>query len=62
MPVFMQPWWMDAVCAGKEWDVLLVESQKSKVERRTADWSGLIWTDKHPWQTEISVLDTLFDE
>ena len=29
---------------------------------RTADWSGQIWTDKHPWQTEISVLDTLFDE
>ena len=29
---------------------------------RTADWSGQIWTDKHPWQTEISILDTLFDE
>ena len=40
----------------------LVKSQKSKDERRTADWSGQIWTDKHPWQTEISVLDTLFDE
>lgn len=41
---------------------LLDESQKSIVERRTADWSGLIWKDKHPWQTEISILDTLFDE
>ena len=41
---------------------LLDESQKSKVERRTSDWSGLIWIDKHPWQTEISILDTLFDE
>ena len=40
----------------------LVESQKSKVERRTTDWSGQIWTDKHPWQTELSILDTLFDE
>ncbi|MBO4666211.1 MAG: WbqC family protein [Paludibacteraceae bacterium] len=30
--------------------------------RRTADWSGTTWTDKHPWQKEISVLDTLFDE
>ena len=40
----------------------LVESQKSKVERRTTDWSGQIWTDKHPWQTEISILDRLFDE
>ena len=39
----------------------LVESGKWKVER-TLDWSGEIWTDKHPWQTEISVLDTLFEE
>ena len=29
---------------------------------RSTDWSGQIWTDKHPWQTELSVLDTLFDE
>ena len=39
-----------------------VESQQSKVESRTQDWSGLTWTDKHPWQTEESVLCTLFDE
>ena len=39
-----------------------VESRKSKVESRTQDWSGQIWTDKHPWQTEISVLDSLFEE
>ena len=32
------------------------------VQRRTQDWSEQIWTDKHPWQTEISVLDTLFDD
>ena len=24
---------------------------------RTTDWSGQIWTDKHPWQTELSILD-----
>ena len=29
---------------------------------RSLDWSGQIWTDKHPWQTEISILDRLFDE
>ena len=29
---------------------------------RTTDWSGQIWTDKHPWQTELSILDTLFDD
>ena len=30
--------------------------------QRTADWSGQIWTDRHPWQTELSILDSLFDE
>lgn len=25
LPIFLQPWWMDAVCAGKAWDVILVE-------------------------------------
>ena len=23
LPIFMQDWWMDAVCAGKQWDILL---------------------------------------
>ncbi len=35
---------------------------KSIIEHRTTDWSGQIWTDQHPWQTELSVLETLFDE
>ncbi len=29
---------------------------------RSKEWSGLTWTDKHNWQKEISILDTLFDE
>ena len=40
----------------------LIENQKSIIGTRTLDWSEQIWTDKHPWQTELSVLDTLFDE
>ena len=40
----------------------IIENRSSLIENRTDDWSGLIWTDKHPWQTEISILDTLFDE
>ena len=31
MPIFMQPWWMDAVCAGKEWDVLLAEDEQGEI-------------------------------
>ena len=30
VPIFMQPWWMDAVCAGKEWDVLLAEDAEGQ--------------------------------
>ncbi len=33
-----------------------------QLSERSQDWSGQIWTDKHPWQTEISIVDTLFDE
>ncbi len=25
MPVMFQPWWLDAVCAGKQWDVMLIK-------------------------------------
>ncbi len=31
VPIFMQPWWMDAVCAGKEWDVLLAEDSEGNI-------------------------------
>ena len=49
------------ICLMNKQRPLSAESGKWKVER-TLDWSGQIWTDKHPWQTELSVLDTLFDE
>ncbi|MBO4518428.1 MAG: GNAT family N-acetyltransferase [Paludibacteraceae bacterium] len=32
VPIFMQPWWMDAVCAGKEWDVLLAENENGEIQ------------------------------
>ncbi len=31
MPLFMQAWWMDGVCAGKQWDVLLWEDETGKI-------------------------------
>lgn len=31
MPIFMQAWWMDAVCAGKEWDAILVRTPENKI-------------------------------
>lgn len=31
VPLFMQPWWMDAVCAGKQWDVLLAEDETGEI-------------------------------
>lgn len=32
LPLFMQPWWLDAVCAGKEWDVILVFADNSETD------------------------------
>lgn len=31
VPLFMMPWWLDAVCAGKEWDVLLAEDKEGHI-------------------------------
>jgi len=31
VPIFMMPWWLDAVCAGKEWDVLLAEDEQGDI-------------------------------
>lgn len=31
IPITMMPWWLDAVCAGKEWDVLFAEDEKGKI-------------------------------
>ena len=39
-----------------------IANRESLIDHRTSDWSGQIWTDKHSWQTEISVLGTLFEE
>ena len=32
LPIFMQDWWMDAVCAGKQWDVLLSFDQQGAIQ------------------------------
>ena len=31
VPIYMMPWWLDAVCAGKEWDVLLAEDEQGNI-------------------------------
>ena len=31
MPLTMQPWWLEAVCAGKEWDVLIAEDAEGEI-------------------------------
>ena len=31
IPLFMMPWWLDAVCAGKEWDVLLAHDEHGEI-------------------------------
>lgn len=31
LPLFMQPWWMEAVCAGKDWNVLLSRDEHGQI-------------------------------
>lgn len=31
LPIFLQPWWMEAVCIGKEWNVLLAENEQGEI-------------------------------
>ena len=30
--------------------------------QRTQEWEGQVWTDSHPWQTQIGILDRLMRE
>ncbi len=32
LPIFMTDWWMDAVCAGKEWDVLISTDDSGEIQ------------------------------
>lgn len=31
VPISMMPWWLDAVCAGQEWDALLAEDESGEI-------------------------------
>lgn len=37
LPIFMQDWWLDAVCAGKEWDVMLCVKRGDEEMRLLGD-------------------------
>lgn len=32
IPIFMTDWWMDAVCAGKQWDVLISTDENNTIQ------------------------------
>lgn len=59
-------WLLDYNCEQAETILRLIENNPLPAEgttrlKRTNDWSGQTWTDKHPWQTELSILDRLFE-
>ena len=68
VPIFMQPWWMDAVCAGKEWDVLFAEDADGQILgampyllRRRAGFSYILMPQQTPiggiWVTAATTAD-----
>lgn len=36
-------------------------SHQEDSDKRGSIWHGLTWTDSHPWQSEISIVDALFE-
>lgn len=42
LPIFMQSWWLDAVCAGKEWDVMLYPADADSADKVVAAMPYLI--------------------
>ena len=60
-------WLLDLNDALTQTIVSLLRKERPNIDKislgyRSKDWSGKTWTDQHPWQTEISILDALFDE
>lgn len=53
LPLFLQDWWLSGVCAGKQWDVLLVQDEQGHV-RAAMPYQ----TEKHLWQSYV-VMPTL---
>ena len=67
LPIFMQDWWLDAVCAGKQWDVLLSWDEQGAIQAalpyllRQRAWMKYIIM---PQQTQIGgiwIAETLLD-
>ena len=67
LPIFMQDWWLDAVCAGKQWDVLLSWDEQGAIQAalpyllRQRAWMKYIIM---PQQTQIGGIwidETLLD-
>jgi len=62
MPIFLQPWWMDAVCIGKEWDVMIVVGSELGLSNSTDIIAAMPYLIRHrcgchyilmPQQTQI---------
>lgn len=58
IPMFLQPWWMDAVCAGKQWNVILVYRQEIAGQSETATPDEVVAAmpyllSKRLWMTAI---------
>lgn len=60
LPIFLQPWWLDAVCAGKEWEVLLFYEEteqptNEEVPPIAADEVQQPTTEETPSSAEVTV-------
>ena len=59
IPLFLQHWWMEAVCHGKQWDVILVE-RDGKVVAAMPYLIGKRWGMKYILQPQLTQYNGLW--
>lgn len=62
IPLFMQYWWMEATCAGKQWDVLLyIDKNEKAIAALPYLWGSKLGLKYiiHPQETQLNGIWTL---
>ena len=60
MPIMMQPWWLEAVCAGKQWDVLLFT--RSELNSKPSIFSRQTETDNNQCDQIVAAMPYLLSK
>lgn len=54
IPIFMQGWWIEGVCAGKDWDVIFVLNEAGETVAAMPFEYGQVWWKRYICQPELT--------